>query len=95
MKTKEELLKIAEGIAKETIFVGAEDTGLVWNGLHVFRPILAPRPNGEIPCIGLPQYILLDDEGVERKKDITQEETFEIMDLFGYEDEDEEPEDEE
>jgi hypothetical protein len=83
MKTEKELLEIANKIAKETIFVGAEATGIKWKGYHVFDPILKESPNGEIPCIGLPQFILLDDEGKEYNKgNLTYEETFEIMDLF-------------
>ena len=81
MKTKEELLKIAEKIAKETIFVGVEETGITWNGYHVFEPILEPDPNGEIPCIGLPQFILLDDEGNEFRA-LEYEETFEIYGML-------------
>lgn len=83
MKTEKELLEIAKKIAKETIFVDAETTGIKWKGYHVFDPILKESPKGEIPCIGLPQFILLDDEGNEYNKGIlTYEETFEIMNLF-------------
>lgn len=83
MKTEKELLEIARKIAKETIFVDAEATGIKWKGYHVFDPILKESPNGEIPCIGLPQFILLDDEGNEYNKGIlTYEETFEILHLF-------------
>lgn len=85
-------MKIAEKIAKETIFEGATDTETMYKGLHVFRPYLPPSPNGETACIGLPQYILLDDEGNEQMKNISQEETFEIMDLFLEDDEEEEEE---
>ena len=56
----------------------------------MFDPILEESPNGEIPCIGLPQFILLDDEGNEYNKgNLTYEETFEILALFP-DDEDEE-----
>lgn len=83
MKTEKELLEIAKKIAKETIFVDAEPTGIKWKGYHVFDPILKESPNEEIPCIGLPQFILLDDEGNEYNKGIlTYEETFEILHLF-------------
>ena len=83
MKTEKELLEIAKKIAKETIFVDAEATGIKWKGYHVFDPILKESPNGEIPCIGLPQFILLDDEGNEYNNGIlTYEETFEILHLF-------------
>ena len=92
MKTEKELLEIAKKIAKESIFVDAEATGEKWRGYHIFDPILKPSPNGEIPCIGLPQFIVLDDEGVEYNNgNLTYEETFEIFHLF-IEDE---PEDEE
>lgn len=83
MKTEKELLEIAKKIAKETIFVDAETTGIKWKGYHVFDQILKESPNGEIPCIGLPQFILLDDEGNEYNNGIlTYEETFEILHLF-------------
>lgn len=95
MKTEKELLEIAKKIAKETIFVDAEATGQKWKGFHVFEPILKPSPNGEIPCIGLPQFILLDDEGEEYKENLSYEETFEIFHLLPYEDEGDFEDDEE
>lgn len=96
MKTEKELFEIAEKIAKETIFVGVEDSGIKWRGYHVFDPIVKESPNGEIPCIGLPQFILLDEDGNKYKENLSYEETFEICRLFpDYEtDEGEEFEDE-
>lgn len=88
MKTEKELLEIANKIAKESIFSGAEATGIRWKGLNVYVPVL-----NEMPCIGLPQFILLDDEGIEREKTLSYEETFEIMDLLPFEDD--EPEEQE
>lgn len=87
MKTKEELLKIAERKAKEERFFGVEDVGIVWKGYHVFEMYFEPDKEGRQPCTGLPQYLLLDDEGNGRKEGLTDDETFEIMDLL--------PEDEE
>lgn len=78
MKTEKELLEIAKRIAKESIFVDAKATGKKWKGLHVFDPILKPSPNGEIPCIGLPQYIFLDDEGNEHSLS-EPDEVFEVI----------------
>lgn len=90
MKTKEELLKIAEGKAKKERFFGVEDVGIAWKGYHVFEMYFEPDKDGRPPCTGLPQFLLLDDEGNERIKVLTDDETFEILGLLP----DEEPEEE-
>lgn len=94
MKTEKELLEIARKIAKESVYIDAEATGEKWRGLNIFIPILKPSPNGEVRCVGLPQYILLNDEGEEYKENLSHEETFEIFRLF-IDDEEEDFEDEE
>lgn len=89
-------MKIAEKIAKDCIFDGVSDPGIMYRGLHVFEPYIETKEGEDTPCVGLPQFILLDDEGNEQMKNISYEETFEICRLFpDYDDEEEEEEEEE
>lgn len=93
MKTEKELLEIAMKIAKKGRFDGVEAVGIKWKGYNVFEMYFEPDEDGRPPCTGLPQYVLLDDEGNEYKEMLSYEETFEIMHLIPYEED--EPEDEE
>ena len=89
MKTEKELLKIAKKIAKESRFDNVEAVWIKWKGYNVFEAYFNPDEDGNPPCTGLPQYILLDGNGNEYKEILSYDETFEIMGLIPYEDEEE------
>lgn len=82
MKTEKNLLEIAKEKAEKYRFDGVEDLKITWKGFHVFEGYFKPDVDGNPPCTGLPQFILLDEKGNEYKEMLSDEETFEIMDLL-------------
>lgn len=74
MKTFNEIVENLKELGfKEVEYLGE------WKGYRVHAPIIELGPNGEIPVIGLPLYILENDEGA-RLTDET--ECFEVMNYF-------------
>lgn len=82
MKTKIELLEIAKSTANKNGFDGVEPTGVKWKEYHVFEMYFEPDKNGNYPCIGMPQFLLLDDDGKGYGEMLSMEETFEILQMI-------------
>lgn len=79
--------------AKQHGFDGAEPTGETWNDYDIYEPSYEPDEDGNYPCVGLPEFILVKEGEIRTTR--TEKEIWDVYHLVYPPTEDDEEEDDE